>query len=461
MIPIRRRRSRLLGLELDGDRLRVVEVSLRSGGAALRRAGTLAVPSGAIPGNPDLLGEALARFLAEGRHGARRAVLALAARHLAALPLSIPATDPATLAAALSLRASHELAMDPGGLVLDHAGEPGGTEPVLLVAAARPLVEGLAAAAHRAGLRVEGATASILALASSLPAADGAGEALVLERSSGADLAVVRPGGVDVLLHLADGESWPQALESRADTTAPLPVRLFPRDASGPRDAATPQAAVEGDLSALGIRATPFASGAEALPYAGAAAAALAAHARRGLPLDLLHPRAAPPRAGRFGRRRGLALAVAVLALAAGVDRLRAARQEEDEVAGLEARLEELRPELDEARRLSSMLSRASGWCQGRPHYLECLRGLTLAFPEEGGIWTTSLAAREDMRLVVSGAARDRRGVLEVLDRLRSTPGFQEVQLVDLRGASRDEGEVRYTFGFRYQAPGASGEGGS
>jgi tRNA pseudouridine-54 N-methylase len=90
----------------------------------------------------------------------------------------------------------------------------------------------------------------------------------------------------------------------------------------------------------------------------------------------------------------------------------------------------------------------ARRWREQGPRFLECLRELTLAFPAEGRIWTTSLAIREDMRGLVSGKSVDDKAVLELLDQLKKDAAFTDVKLVYIREAGGNVREVAYAISF-------------
>ena len=143
---------------------------------------------------------------------------------------------------------------------------------------------------------------------------------------------------------------------------------------------------------------------------------------------------------------RSLIIAVAV---AWGVDWHR----DTVEAAALETRLNAMAGDLTEARATIDKVTFARPWYDQRPSYLDCMRELTLAFPQEGRIWTTSLAIQEDMRVVFSGKAVSESAVLDVLDRLKANANLTDVKPLYLRQAGRSGREVAFAMSFTFAPP--------
>jgi len=173
-----------------------------------------------------------------------------------------------------------------------------------------------------------------------------------------------------------------------------------------------------------------------------AAAAALARlGARHTLPLDFLHSRLALKKTSVLGRRVIWAGAVGAALVVAAALFVMSWREDEQNVADLQQRLDAMRADVDAAQRVVDRVSFARRWFDRRPDFLECLRDLTLAFPAEGTVWTTSLGVREDLHAVVSGKSVNEKTILDVLDRLKSTDRFEDVKLLYMREST---GETRH-----------------
>jgi len=184
--------------------------------------------------------------------------------------------------------------------------------------------------------------------------------------------------------------------------------------------------------------------------YAGAVALALSDSNAAARPVDFVHSRLAERRQFRLGRRAYWAAALALtvlIAIVATVLDWRARRNELDE---LNERLEALAPEMEAATQVIDRVSEARGWYDRRPPFLECLRAISLAFPEDGRIWTNSLAVREDMRCVVSGKATDDGLILRLLDAFKGSEQFQEVKLLYVRAGQGSDRSSAFAIGFTF-----------
>ena len=110
--------------------------------------------------------------------------------------------------------------------------------------------------------------------------------------------------------------------------------------------------------------------------------------------------------------------------------------------------------DLAEARDVVAKVTFARPWYDRRASYLDCMKELTLAFPEEGVIWTTSLATQEDMAVVFSGKAVSESAVLDVLDRLKANPRLSDVKPLYLRQAGRTGREIAFAMSFTFTPSG-------
>ena len=120
----------------------------------------------------------------------------------------------------------------------------------------------------------------------------------------------------------------------------------------------------------------------------------------------------------------------------------------------LEDRLETIAPSISEAEDIIDKTTLARGWYDREPRYLECLRELTLAFPAEGRIWTTSLSIQEDMQVIFSGKAVNKAAVLEVLDRLKANPRFSQIRPLYLRESGKEQREIAFAISLNYVGSG-------
>jgi hypothetical protein len=120
------------------------------------------------------------------------------------------------------------------------------------------------------------------------------------------------------------------------------------------------------------------------------------------------------------------------------------------EARDMEVRLAGMSDSVQQAGEVIEKASLARAWYSREPRFLECMKELTLAFPAEGGIWTTSLAIEEDMRIAFSGKAVSEGAVLEVLDQLKANPRFADVKPLYLRESGRSRREVAFSMSCRF-----------
>jgi len=184
--------------------------------------------------------------------------------------------------------------------------------------------------------------------------------------------------------------------------------------------------------------------------FAAAAALALGALKRSPPAIDFLHSRLAPGRRCVVKRKVTWAALAAGVVLVVGLLLVLDWRKSRQDVAFLESRLNGMQGSVAAAQQVLDRASFVRGWYDRRPRFLDGLRHLTLAFPVEGRIWATNLAVRDDMRMSLSGKAVDERAVLEVLDRLKGSPAFADVQPVYIRQAGGNAREVSFAVNLRF-----------
>jgi len=470
----------MLGLAVTQRSATAIEVAVAKGAARVQRAAQFVFPEETGVDEPQRLGQALKEFLHEAGFSASRCVIGLDAARLSAREKRLPPASADSVAQILAIAVEQEFASDHKELLFDYADGTGddGNPSVLLVAAPRRHLDHLVAMAKEAGLTVSAITSSTMALA------DSANGLLLADRlvlhvfQGGVELAAKSRGGGPLRVWRLsvsppvepDGsapaaETWLDELAHElrrilymhaGDAAAGRPRELLVWDETGPDTEAWDALARRLDVpvrlcasdewrSAAAGRSAPLGG-----QYSAATAMALAGLKGRPLPVDFLHSRLAPRRPLALRRKVawGVGVAAAVL-LAAGlfvVDLI----QNERDVADLEARLAENAPSLAAAKDVVARAAFARAWYRRQPRLLDCLRELTLAFPADGGIWTTSLSMQEDLRGVVAGKATTESMVLEVLDTLKANPRIAEIKPLYLREAGRGGREVAFAMSFRF-----------
>lgn len=472
--------KRMLGIAVDDGCLLVAELAVSGRRRTLRQAAEFVFPEGLSLGEPAELGKALGAFLRQHRFGARQAIIGMPARWLVVKEKALPPSDAAAFAKMVRLAAEQAFSGRADELTVDYAADAreGQGRAVVMVAAPAGRVRQVAELARAAGLTARAAMPTAMALGIAARS-DADAEVTLYLRPRHAEIALRVGGRFPVIHHVAavapTGQAVdPQALDRWADGIANRVhqvVSLLPSDgasASPDRacvwDGAPPQpgelvglcdrlslaSTIQTDLSALGVEAGRDVEADTAARFAAPAALALAGLRGERLAIDLLHSRLAPPRTSAVARRVAWAVVVTlVLAVCGGlfVDQW---RKDQSEVAMLRQQADDLKPDLEAAQSIVEKVAFSRGWYDQRPHFLDCLRELTLALPEQGTIWATSIAVREDMRAVVSGKSRDEQAVLEVLDRLKQSAALADVKLLHLREAGGRAREVSFAIRFTF-----------
>lgn len=474
-------------------------------------------PADVSAADPAALGKALGEFLREKRFSGRRAVIGLPLRWAVVKQKDVPPANPSAVAGMLLLQAETEFALEPQDLVFEYAGQsdPAAARTVLLLAVHRRRVDAVVAMAQAAGLAVDAVTLSTVALASETARRLDHGGAVLHVAPGVAEFAIHHGGQPRVLRHLRSpsatvaASSGPSATAlggpsaiggipaagGASETLAPpdfasrttdavvaftpelrqvlslvpqngtaAPTEMVVWDGLGLGDAPrrwadTLHVAVrEQSLDALGITVAPDANAdGNAAPGGGrfAAAVSLALEGLRGdVATDLLHSRLVPKKPARVGRRSVWAAVLGVTFAAAIVFALFDLSGGRSDVADMKARLKDIQPQIAEATASIERTTFALRWTSTEPQSLALLRDVTMAFPEGGRVWATSLSLAPDGRVTLSGRATGDEAPLALLKRLRDGGKFTDVQLGGTQPAGRGSNEVAFTINFRY--PGVS-----
>ncbi|OPZ91407.1 MAG: hypothetical protein BWY73_01098 [candidate division TA06 bacterium ADurb.Bin417] len=440
-------------------------------------------PDGLTIGAP--LGKALRQFLRTQHIAADTAIAGIPAGWLLTKEKTVPPADPSTLANLLKLEAESDFAFPPADLILEYleaTPAADASRPILLIAALRKRIEALQQMAHAAGLKLAAATPSSLALADTAGSRTdnlvlylGPEEVELVWLSGGAPLIFRRLGKIPAPAADKLNEET-AAWAGEIGTAIQKLLFLMPRregfveasTISIRNDSGLPETALQALQRALplpvkttkGLEVPEPAMANGSRPAAGEAAfrLALAGERPQALPLDFLHPRLT-----RFGddqkplRRRLLiwsASAALVLLLTAAGGWLETLGHQR-EINALRQKLEEVRPELARTRKQEDRLRSLRAWQNQEPLFLECLREVTLAFPAEGGIWTSNLAIRADLQGLISGKAARDTAVFDLLEGLKRSPAFSQVNVVYIRETGGGNPEVAYAIRFAFLKPSA------
>jgi hypothetical protein len=120
-------------------------------------------------------------------------------------------------------------------------------------------------------------------------------------------------------------------------------------------------------------------------------------------PIDFLHSKVTVKMKASHKKPVLYAAAAILVLIAAGVTMAWSWHQDKRTIAEKTAQLEARKAEIEVAEDLAQKISTVNQWYAGRPKVLDCLLELTMAFPEQGTIWVSSLALREDIVLQSDG----------------------------------------------------------
>jgi len=453
-----------LGIALGSRSMQVAEISAGSGGYRLSRSAEFQFGEPDSLQDPVALGRKLAQFLKEQGFSAGQAAFGLPAQWLMLKEKALPPAPAEVLNSMLLIQAERDFTLEPAELVLDYVPGRATAEGrgVMLVAALRERIEQIRLLAGAAELKIQTITATTLALAAATQRAD-----VLYLGANGAELAGQGSDGLPRLRHIAPGSMVRNRSGQPADMQLAGELRraLALSERSGGAGGVTlwDDVGVEPDLvrelaSELKVPVTPgerfLAAEVEGLASARAAAGAALALCPllpRLAPFDFLHSRLAAKPRGKVGSRLiwGAVAALALLAGAAWV--FFDWRQSAAEVAELRQKRDEIKDNVETAKAFIARVNATRTWYERRPNYLECLRTITLCFPEEGRIWTSSLTLREDMRGILTGRASDEKSVLDVLDRMKSSPALGNVKMLQMRGTGTKNAETSFGISFVFR----------
>ena len=470
---------KMLGLAVAERSMIAVEVVAVGGRYRAVRAATFVYPDQASLDSPAQLGKAVRQFLRAEGFSARRCVIGLEAKWLMAREKLIPPGSDDSLAGILSIQAEREFTSDYAELVLDYVGpiDTHQGRQVLLVAASGRHVEQLRTLATQAGLKPVAITATTMALADSSDPAD-AGDCLLLHLTpDGAELAVRAGGSVRLLRRLSVAIAQDDSSDAAGGWMNDLAGQLRrvisllpdPPDAEGERQLHVWNRAGldEGSLDALAgqisakaklcdsLADVDLASLSDIATADAAVAACLGAAGLRGqLPeVDFLHAKLAAPKQRAMGKR-SIRIAAGLVATAViCILLLWHWTHTQHEVDVLAKQITKMAPGVSKTQDIVDRIRFARAWHDRQPTYLDCLRDLTMTFPVEGSIWTTSLSIQDDMQMVFSGKAVNEKAVLDVLDKLKDSPAFSQVRQLYLREAGEGQSEIAFAITVHYAGP--------
>jgi len=471
------RTRKILGLAIEEDRILIVESRISTQRNEIKRAGEFILPQDVSYNEPNRLGLLLNQFLRKSHFTAKNALIGLPAKWLIVHKKHLPPTDTESLSNILKLQAEREFSMDLNKLVFDYTDMNNSTEnhSLLLIATMQQKMNMVVATARTAGLNVLSVTSSSLTLSRVFrPAAHSPGHYTLYIRPNYAEFVAENSNGFHLMKHLSlaasIGNDPNMAMESlRLQLQRSLPAIPYDENPTYPQqlvfwDEVGLDDEAIGQLEQCFPRSVEVHNGREefaldkTIPtqqptdghFSAAAGLALSPGQARQLPIDFLNSRISPKK--KSPRRKQLlwAMIVGVAISLCGMSLFWDWQNDKQQVAVLTGQLEQMKEDIAAAQNMVEKVSFARTWYSGRYQTLDCLRELTLAFPQEGNIWATNLVLREDMRGIISGQSVNEADVLGVLDKLKANDCFSNVKMLYMRGTGRDSQDIAFAIDFSF-----------
>lgn len=461
----------LLGLAIDELGVMVAEVAGRTGRPDIRRVGHWVFPTPFEASEAQELGQQFKQYLRANHFSARHAIVGIPTKWIVAREITAPPANAEALSGMLAIQAERAFSLNASELIFDYCGQASASESrkVMLLAARRQMIDGIKEMMAVAGLQIQGITVSALAF-----------EQIGTERSPGRGFGLyARPtycefwsqsnGRPEAIKHVPmPGVNG--TLNDRAHHLTAAIQRLMvlePQQGQASHHVTVYDAseAPEGLIDRLNERLAPqitVRDGATTLRWAGrdraeggeAIAAAAVAMTGAGMAkpqVDFLNPRIGRRQASSHKRLVGWgAFAAAVILVLVGAVVFDWQRTGAD-IAVYRQQLDDMSGELEAARAIVDRMAYARSWISQSPEFLECLRQLTVAFPESPTVWATSLALNENDEGTLVGRAVNDQSVIEVQDRIKQNEAFADVQMIHIRDVGRNSSEKEFAMKFTFQ----------
>lgn len=463
----------ILGLAIDECGIIAAELRVRPGRNEIRRTGQFVFEEALCPENTEALGLQFRRFLRTNHFSSKQASIGIPAKWVLAKEIVVPPANPDALAGMLSIQAERAFSLNPAELIFDYCGCTKASEKsqVLLLAARARIVDQIRELASAAGLQVQSVTVSALAFGKALGEAGPEPWHGLYARPTYCEFWSQldgRPRSIRHVPMVADNGTPGDYTKLLTSTIQRLILlsqdqspthRITAYDASGFSDEMidrlngqlTPQITITNGRAGLRLKGLGLSDRPEEAQSMAAAAVAMTAIGTDKPPIDFLNPRIGIKKTS--GRKRlivwaaivGVACLVALGAVL--VDWL----GDRSDIATYSEQLEMMREDIAAAQEIVDRVSYAGSWASREPQFLDCLRELTLAFPQEARVWATSLALSENGQGALVGKANDEGSFYEVLDKIKQDAAFSDVKMIHIRDAGRNSGEKEFAVNFKFQ----------
>jgi len=464
----------LLGLAFDDSGVVAAEVGVRSGRPEIKRTGRMAFDEKLSSDNAKDLGQRLRHFLRQNHLSSKRAVVGIPTRWIVTKEIVAPPATPDALAGMLGIQAERAFSLNASELIFDYCGKTSTSEKseVLLVAAQRQVVGQIKELTDAAGLQVRAITVSTLAFGRHLSENGPQQRYGLYARPTYCEFWSQSNGRLRSLQHvpMAGTSGVAERAELLSSTIQRLVLLSSEQNQSPPHeitvyDASSlpngeidrlheqlaPQIVIDNGNTRLLSNGLGSPDGLDESQSIAAASLAITTLSAGKPSVDFLNPHIGQKKAAGHGQFTKWA-AVAAMVLVVGVGAVIADWHSKNaDIAAYSERLDSISEDVAAAREMVDRISFAGSWTSRKPEFLECVRQLTLAFPESPSVWATSLALSEQAEGSLVGKAVDEASFYEVLDEIKRNSAFSGVMVMHVRnaGGSSTEKEFAVTFKFR------------
>jgi hypothetical protein len=464
----------LLGLAVDEDGIVIAELRIHSGRPEIERVGQWSFTEKLSSDNATELGQEFKHFLRSSHFSSKNAVVGIPTKWVIAKQITAPPASSDALAGMLSIQAERTFSLNASELVFDYCGRTSTAEQceVLLVAARRQIIAQIQEMMLAAGLRIQALTVSALAFSKALSEVSSEHGYGLYARGTYCEFWTQANGSPRSIQHVplpAKNGAEHDYSETLTSTIQRLisfsseqdhrpPHRITAYDGCGLshklvdrlNEQLKPQITVADGITGLLPGRLGRPNNQEQIQSVAALAVAITA-ARADRPLiDFLNPRIGVHEKVSHKRITVWASIIGGFCLLALMVALLSWRANTRDIATYSGELELMSEDIAAAREVVDRITHASSWTSQEPVFLNCLRELTLIFPEEPTIWATNLRLSGNAGALV-GKAVNEASFYEVLDKLKQNGAFSDVQMIHIRNAGRDSLEKEFAVNFEFR----------
>ena len=465
----------LLGLAIDEFGIVVAEVCTRTGHPEVQRAGQWRFEEKLNLDNAKDLGQKLRQFLRANHFSSKQVIIGIPTKWVVAKEITVPPASTEALAGVLNIQAERTFSLNASELVFDYCGRTSASErsEILLLAARREIINQVKELVAGADLHVRSITVSALAFGKILSDTGLEHQYGLYTRPTYCEFWTQVNGRMRSIQHVplaVTNRTVDEHVELLTSTIQRLILLSSQQDSSSSHrvtaydgfglpdkiidrlnELLKPQIVViDGSIKLLpgGISPPDHPEEAQSI---GAVAVAMASIGTDKPLVDFLNP--------RIGLKKktshkpitiwaSIIGAVCLLVLIAVLVDWQADRRD---IATYTEQLELMSEDIAAAREVVDRISYATSWTSQEPVFLNCLRELTLTFPEEPMIWATNLRLSETAGAALVGKAVDEKSFYEVLDKIKQNAAFFNAQMIHLRSAGRDLREKEFAVNFEFR----------